>query len=69
MQITVKTTFLDGTDRFETGDVRTVDDERAARFIENGWASDAAGNAGDAASGAVDLEVNSANHATGDSNG
>lgn len=39
MKIKCTTTFLDGTDRFEKDDVRTVDDARAERFIANGWAS------------------------------
>ncbi len=39
MKITCLTTFLDGSDRFEKGDVRTVDDARAAYFIANGWAT------------------------------
>ena len=43
MKITCLTTFLDGPDRFDQGDVRTVDDTRAAYFIANGWAT--AGNA------------------------
>ena len=30
MKIVCMTTFLDGPDRFEAADVRTVDDERAA---------------------------------------
>jgi hypothetical protein len=38
MKITCTTTFLDGRRRFENGDVVTVDDADAARFIEAGWA-------------------------------
>lgn len=41
MRIRCLTTFLDDRDRFEAGDVRTVDDEKGARFIANGWAEDA----------------------------
>lgn len=45
MQIICDTTFLDGRDRFEQGEKRTVQptdtetsEQRAARFIGNGWA-------------------------------
>lgn len=59
MKITCLTTFLDGRDRFEKGDVRTVDDERGAYFVGHGWAAEmgsdvvAAEHAGD-----VSLDVN-----------
>ena len=36
MKIICDTTFLDGKDRFENGDQRTVDDVRGAYFIEAG---------------------------------
>lgn len=55
MKIKCLTTFLDGRDRFEAGDVRQVDDDRAARFIAAGWAADAAGSG--SAVGAVPAEV------------
>lgn len=42
MKIECTTTFLDGADRFEAGDIRTVDDERGARLVANGWAADLA---------------------------
>lgn len=38
MRIQCLTTFLDGRDRFEQGDVRTVGDEAGARFVAAGWA-------------------------------
>lgn len=38
MRIHCITTFLDGPDRFEAGDSRTVDAVRAQRFIAQGWA-------------------------------
>ena len=41
MKIICDTTFLDGRDRFEKDDQRTVDDERGAYFIANGWAHEA----------------------------
>ena len=39
MKIICTTKFLDGRDRFEAGDARTVDDERGAYFVANGWAT------------------------------
>lgn len=39
MRIKCLTTFLDGSDRFERDDLRTVDDERGAYFIAQGWAA------------------------------
>lgn len=38
MRIECLTTFLDGRERFEVGDIFTVDDERGAYFVKNGWA-------------------------------
>lgn len=38
MKIEALTPFLDGTDRFEAGDIRTVSDERGYKFIAHGWA-------------------------------
>lgn len=40
MRIECTTTFLDGRERFEAGDIFTVDDERGARLIANGWAKE-----------------------------
>ena len=40
MRIVCKTTFLDGTRRFETGDVVTVDDSLGAKFLAHGWVSE-----------------------------
>lgn len=37
--IVCTTTFLDGRDRFEAGETRVVEDERADNFIAQGWAS------------------------------
>jgi hypothetical protein len=45
MRIHCLSTFLDGTDRFEKDDIRTVDDSRARGFIANGWAVAAGGSA------------------------
>jgi len=38
MKIICDTTFLDGKDRFENGDQRTVDDALGAYFVDNKWA-------------------------------
>lgn len=69
MQIKCSTTFLDGKDRFEKDDIRTVDDERGAYFIEQGWASEVGADPVAADAGDVTLSIHSSNHATGDSNG
>lgn len=59
MKIKVLTTFLEGRDRFEKDDERTVSDEDGARFVENGWARDLAGvaQAGEPASGDLSLDI------------
>lgn len=73
MRILCLTTFLDGVDRFEQGDSRTVDDARGARFVAAGWASDtsAATSApvAGADAGAVNLDIQNALLGAGDSNG
>jgi hypothetical protein len=63
MKIICDTTFLDGVDRFEAGDARTVDDQRGAYFVANGWAhpagaEPAAEPAAAAAADSVTLAVN-----------
>lgn len=40
MRIECTTIFLDGRERFEKGDIFTVPDADAARFIKNGWAKE-----------------------------
>lgn len=37
-RIVCDTTFLDDRDRFEAGEIRVVDADRAQRFISAGWA-------------------------------
>lgn len=44
MRIKVLTTFLDGKDRFEKDDERTVENERGARFVAAGWAKSLSGD-------------------------
>ena len=62
MKIECLTTFIDGKDRYESGDVRTVEDEKGAQFVANGWAKDVAGRVatGGTSSVAVDLAVDNA---------
>lgn len=44
MQIKVlEKKFLDGMEVFLKDEIRTVDDERGRRFVENGWAEDVDG--------------------------
>jgi len=71
MKIECLTTFLDGKDRYESGDVRTVDDEKGAQFVANGWAKDVAGRVatGDAVTVGSDLAINNSVIGLGDSNG
>jgi hypothetical protein len=69
MRIECKTTFLDGTDRFEAGDIRTVDDARGHRFLAHGWAAEVGQNAAPQASGPVTLDIHNSASGLGDSNG
>lgn len=57
MRIHCLTPFLDGADRFEKDDQRTVDDERGARFIANGWAVAEGGKAFAPAACDADLDI------------
>jgi hypothetical protein len=69
MRIECKTTFKDGVDLFEAGDLRTVSDERARAFIAHGWAAEAGQDALPMASGAADLDIQHSALGVGDSNG
>lgn len=70
MKIEATTTFLDGVDRFEVGDIRTVDDERGARMVANGWARESGGAAPVVPSaGEVTLDIQKGVIGLGDSNG
>lgn len=59
MKIKVLNTFLDGRDRFEADDVRTVPDEDGARFCAAGWATDISGQieTGTLTAGSADLVI------------
>lgn len=70
MKIVCLTTFLDGRDRYEKDDQRTVSDADGARFVANGWARDVAGEAAPiAASGDVTLAIDNSILGLGDSRG
>lgn len=70
MKIKATTLFLDGADRFEAGDERTVSDERGAYFVANGWAEDVAGRVATVeAAATTDLNINNSGLGLGDSNG
>lgn len=64
MKITCTTTFLDGPERFEAGDVRQVDDERGARFVAAGWATAEGAETAATAAGDVALDVQNVTHKT-----
>lgn len=50
----------DGTDIYHMGDVTSLDDEKAAQWIEFGWAKDAqSGEQGERKPGAQPIKVNS----------
>jgi hypothetical protein len=70
MKIKCLTFFLDGKDGFEKDDIRTVDDERGAYFVANGWAEDTAGRVatGTTNEGVTDIAIDNSTLALGDSN-
>lgn len=57
MKIICDTTFLDDRDRFEQGDIRTVDAAKGAYFISNKWAHEVGSEAAAPAAGEVTLDV------------
>lgn len=70
MRITPLQTFLDGRDRYEAGDSRTVSDADGERFIKNGWAVESGGTAEPVESPSdVTLEVQNLVHPQGVSHG
>lgn len=70
MKIEALSTFLDGRERFEQGDIRTVDDAKGAYFVANGWARDITSDAVVAPFvGDTDLAIQNVNLATGVTNG
>lgn len=69
MKIVCDTTFLDGADRFEKDDQRTVDDARGAYFIANGWVHEVGGITPDLFKGEVNLDVHNAVNGLKDNHG
>lgn len=71
MKIEVTIPFLDGTDRFESGDIRTVADERGTLFVAQGWATDVEGRIanGTAAPASTDLGIQKSILNSGDNHG
>ena len=65
MRIECKTTFLDGAERFEAGDIRTVDDARGHRFLAHGWAAEVGQQAAPQSAGPVSLDIHNAAHGHG----
>ena len=70
MRIECLTTFLDGRERFEKGDIFTIDDAKAEYFIANKWAKEvgAPAPAGEPVP-STDLTIDNSVMGTGDSNG
>lgn len=63
MRIECLTTFLHGRERFEKGDIFTVDDVKGAHFVRHGWAK----KVGDETPAALpdqvaDLEIQNVTH-------
>lgn len=71
MKIKVTQTFLEGSDRFEKDDERTVPDKLGAYFVAKGWATDVAGRVatGVSAEQQATLNIDNSNLSSGDSNG
>lgn len=70
MRIECTDTFLDGRERFERGDIFTIDDAQAKRFIANKWAKEV-GAPAPAVLGAepVNLDIQSASMGQKDNHG
>jgi hypothetical protein len=69
MRIECKTTFLDGIDRFEAGDIRTVDDARGQRFLAHGWAAEIGQEAAEPTDEPVSLDIQNSAHRQGAKHG
>ena len=69
MRIKCLTTFLDGKDRFEKDDIRAVHatdtetaEQRASRFVSNGWAEADGVVTVEPASGSSNLNIQNGTH-------
>lgn len=70
MKIEVKKLFLHERDRFEAGEVRVVDDELGAYFLQQGWAVEVGKPAPEVQAPAeTSLDVQNGTLGVGDSNG
>ncbi len=65
MRIHCLTEFLDGVNAYHTDDHVTVPDEAGARFCENGWARDLAGQVETSPAAQGDSTLNIHNVASG----
>ncbi len=69
MKIECLSTFLDGAQRFEAGDIRTVPDALAHKFVALGWAKEAGKPAAaEPAVGEVSLDIHNAASGLKDTN-
>ena len=65
MKIEILETFLDGKERYEKGDTRTVSEENGAYFCAMGWASDVDGKVATGArqqNGEARLDIRGSQH-------
>ncbi len=69
MKIKALTTFLDGADRFEKDDIRTVSDDRGNYFVSQGWALSDTGEVNQPFVGEAKLDVKNSKLGSGDTNG
>ena len=69
MKIKALTTFLDGEDRFEQDDIRTIADELAIYFVSQGWAKDETGQLAEPFVGDIDLTIHNGKIGLEDTNG
>lgn len=70
MRIECTDTFLDGRERFERGDIFTIDDAQAKRFIANKWAKEVGAPAPAAPDAApVNLDIQNASMGQKDNHG
>lgn len=69
MKIECKTTFLDGRDRFESGDIRTVPDAKGYGFVALGWAAEIGKAALPTSTEPATLDIHTSAIGLGDSNG
>ena len=70
MRIECTTTFLDGRERFEKGDIFTIDDTKAAYFVQQKWAKKVGDqNPAHVAVAPADLNIHNSKLGLGDNHG